>query len=152
MVTISFSEDILDQQHHGSARARDWSPARYRGLRIWCCHSCGLVNGCGSALIPGPGVPHSVGQPKIKIMVIIILLNIVAKYHPWNFLWLKTHNLHNVKIHWKGINGTLDGKNLHKANSSDLISALMLSPAFSLIAYFPTLCFLAPLQVVFCWQ
>ena len=33
---------------------------------IWCCHSCGRGQNCGSALIPGPGTAFAMGQPKFK--------------------------------------------------------------------------------------
>ena len=35
-------------------------------LRIGCCHSCSLVWGCGSDLIPGPGAPCATGWTKKK--------------------------------------------------------------------------------------
>ena len=42
------------------------SLSQYSGLRIWCCCSFGLGCDCGLDLIPGPGVPYAVGQPKKK--------------------------------------------------------------------------------------
>ena len=41
-------------------------PTRHSGLRILHCHSCSLSRDWGSDLIPGPGVPHAKGWPKMK--------------------------------------------------------------------------------------
>ena len=40
--------------------------AQHSGLRIQRCHSCSLVQGCSSNLIPVPGAPYAMGQPKKK--------------------------------------------------------------------------------------
>ena len=43
------------------------SLAQHSGLRIQCCHSCGKGRDCGSDLVPGPGTPYTMGQPKKEI-------------------------------------------------------------------------------------
>ena len=53
-----------DQQHLGSPGMQVQSPAQHSGLRIWRCGSCSLGCNDGSDLIPGPGTPYAVGQPK----------------------------------------------------------------------------------------
>ena len=40
--------------------------AWHSGLRIWCCHSCGISHNCSSDLIPGPGTSYAAGWPKKK--------------------------------------------------------------------------------------
>ena len=42
-----------DQQYLESTSMRVQSLSWHSGLRIWCCHSCSLVLGCGWDLIPG---------------------------------------------------------------------------------------------------
>ena len=42
------------------------SPTQYGGLRIQCCLSCNVGGSYGLDLIPGPGTPYAVGQPKKK--------------------------------------------------------------------------------------
>ena len=53
-------------QHLGRAGTQVLSPVEHRGLKIQCCHSCGLGLNCGSDLIPGPGVSYAVGRSKMK--------------------------------------------------------------------------------------
>ena len=43
------------QQCLCSSRAEVQSSAWHSGLRIPCCHHCGIGHSCGSDLIPGPG-------------------------------------------------------------------------------------------------
>ena len=50
----------------GNAGMKVRSPARHRGLRMGCCHSCCLGHNCGSDLNAGPGPPYAAGQPKKK--------------------------------------------------------------------------------------
>ena len=56
-----------DRQHLGSTGMRVQFLARNSGLRIRCCRSWGLD------LIPGPGAPYAMGQPKKKKKRKIIL-------------------------------------------------------------------------------
>ena len=39
---------------------------RHCGLRIWHCCSCALSRDYSWDLIPGPGIPYAVGQPKME--------------------------------------------------------------------------------------
>ena len=39
-------------------------PAQHSELRIWHCCSCSIGCNCSSDLIPSPGTPYAVGQPK----------------------------------------------------------------------------------------
>ena len=54
------------QWHLGSTGARVQSLAQHSGLRIQCCHSCGIGHKCSSDLIPSLGTPYADGQPKEK--------------------------------------------------------------------------------------
>ena len=58
--------DITDQPclWRGGMQVR--SPAQHSGLRIWRCHSCGIVCNCGLDLIPVLGTPYATGWPKRK--------------------------------------------------------------------------------------
>ena len=56
----------LDQQRLCSTETEVQFLAWYSGLRIWCCRSWGVGWSCDSDLIPCPGTPYSVGQPKRK--------------------------------------------------------------------------------------
>ena len=55
-----------DQQRLGSTGTQVRSLARHSGLRIWCCHSCGLGLNGGFDLIAGPGTVYAMGWPKNK--------------------------------------------------------------------------------------
>ena len=52
-----------DQKHLWSAGTQVPSPAGHRGLRTC---SCSTGYNCSSYLLPGPGTPYAVGQPKTK--------------------------------------------------------------------------------------
>lgn len=39
-------------------------PLRQIRLRIWHCQSCDAGHYCGASLIPGQGIPHTVGMAK----------------------------------------------------------------------------------------
>ena len=57
-----------DQQCLWSTGMQVQSLASHSGLRIPCCHSCGVDENCGVGLIPGPGTPCAMGEPKEKII------------------------------------------------------------------------------------
>ena len=57
---------VQQDPHLGSPRTQVRSPARHSGLRIQCCHSCGLGCNCGSDLIPGSGTAYAVGSQRDK--------------------------------------------------------------------------------------
>ena len=50
---------------NGSFQCQDTGsiPVWHRGLRIWHCHHS-IGSNCISDLIPGPGIPYAMGQPK----------------------------------------------------------------------------------------
>ena len=53
--------------HLGSTGIQVQSPAWPSGLGIRHCHSYGLGQDCGLDLIPGPGTPYGLGQPKMGL-------------------------------------------------------------------------------------
>ena len=55
-----------DLRYLGITGTQVGSPAWNSGLRIRHCHSCSLGQNCSSDLIPGPGIPFAVGQPKMR--------------------------------------------------------------------------------------
>ena len=55
-----------DWQHLGSTGMQVRSPAQHSGLRIQCCHSCGIGCTWGLDLIPDPGTPYASRWPKRK--------------------------------------------------------------------------------------
>ena len=47
--------------------AQVWSPAQHSGLRIRCCHSCGMGHSYSSDSLPGPETSYAMGAtPKTK--------------------------------------------------------------------------------------
>ena len=50
----------------GSTGTQVRSLAQHSMLRLWHGHSCGLGDDYGLDLIPSPGTPHVMGQPKKK--------------------------------------------------------------------------------------
>ena len=100
------------QQHFGSNGTQVWSLAPCSGLRIPHCHSCG--SGCNYSwdLIPGPGTPYAVGQPKKKKQKPQIFISHssesstvqdqeAGRFSPWRepFFWLADRQLLAVSSH-----------------------------------------------------
>ena len=55
-----------DWWHLENAGIQVQSSAWLSTFRIWCCRSCSLGHNYGWDLIPCPGTPYDVGQPKKK--------------------------------------------------------------------------------------
>ena len=53
-----------DWRHLGNTGIQVQSLAQHSGLRMWRCCSCGIGRNCSFDVIPGPGTPYGVGQPK----------------------------------------------------------------------------------------
>ena len=62
-----------DQWHLWSTETQIQSLAQHSGLRILHCLSCDIGGNCISDLIPGPGTPYAMGQPKNKKPILIFV-------------------------------------------------------------------------------
>ena len=61
-----------DQKHLWSTGTQVQSPAQHSGLRIWCCHSCGVGCNCSLDLIPDLETPYAKRWPKKKKIYILL--------------------------------------------------------------------------------